>query len=203
MARRRRSPEHDITGESLFVPDDDSAWDHERIASEIAELRKDTPFAKKEAFEPSHFHMIGLGKHADDPALEHPFVRYQKGLTRFDLEAEGIRDYLDEKKAPEKWRLRRLPWRVRQLVFRLLNEHGDWMPIAWLTGTQGLENGDAELATMLGARETKQTKKGKPPVDGDDLVEAAVKLVGYDAIESVASAVLRLSQDLSEEEKKA
>lgn len=202
MARRRTSPEHDITGESLYVPDDDSAWDHDRIAAEVADLRKGTPF-EQQPFEPSSFHLLGVGKTAHDPAIGHPFVRYQKGRSRFDLDAEGIRDYLDESKSPEKWRLRRLKWSARAVVFRLLGEGGDWMPLAWLQGTHGLENGHEDLARLLAARETKQAIKGKKRiVDNEELVEEAVRLLGYDAIESVASAVVRLSQDLSEEEKK-
>ena len=74
-----KPPTHKIDGVAVFVSQHDSAWDHERIARERAEL----------------------------PAGSvHPYDDYQRGETRFDL--SQVQLYLRPGAVPVVWHLRRL-----------------------------------------------------------------------------------------------
>lgn len=206
MARRRFAPQHDITGPAIFVPEDDDAWDRERIGREMAALR-DEEIAHCKEEQGEDYEVPKWAERGDkppdiahpkDPAHNHPFVRYQRGLTRYDLRAEGISDYLDENAKPEKWILKHLSYHARSQVQRFQTErrHGDALALAFLEGVRGVENGDKRLAKLLKRREDDKT------VDDDEIIDAAANL-SYSAIEQAGFAVMQLSRDLTEEEKKA
>ena len=86
---RRSIPQYDPAARGSYIPDDDSAVDRDRIDLEAAKLK--------------------------DPAA-HPWARYLRGETRFDLDAEmqhagqpvRARDYLRPDEVPEVFKLRRL-----------------------------------------------------------------------------------------------
>lgn len=87
-----RPPQHRGDAPILFVHEDDDAWDKTKINEQVRRLKK--------------------------RAVDHPFVRYQAGATRFDLSApdegpdgeSGVLAYLDMTRATV-FALRRLTWR--------------------------------------------------------------------------------------------
>lgn len=76
-------PKHRIDAEALYVSAVDTAWDRPRIEAELDEL--------------------------GDQWDTHPVVRYFAGKTRYDVDAEGVRSYLNP--GAWIWVLRRLSTR--------------------------------------------------------------------------------------------
>lgn len=175
MARRALAPTHDLCARMRFIPSGDSAWDEERIIRESK----------------------AMGKDDTDPDKGHPFWRYQAGRTRFDLEADGIRDYIDFAKAPETWLFRRLPWEDRETIAYMQRQgrHESAMRMAFLRGCVGLENpvneSGVRLAKLLAAADRDEEK-----------ILAAVQDYAASAIGEVGEACVRGSQDLTPQEKK-
>jgi len=75
---RPNIPNYPIDGEAVYIPEDDDAWDHERIERERPDREGN-----------------------DDDA--HPCDRYWRGETRARL--EPVTEYLDMSKVPEQWYL--------------------------------------------------------------------------------------------------
>lgn len=208
---RRTAPQHDITKEGIYVPGSDLAWDKARIDAEVAELRDgmkpEQVYGKKITTWPP----VPAGE--GDPGAEHAFWRYIRGATRYDLEAEGVGEYLDASKAPEMWRLRRLSGADRARVLRLMRTgamHEGWQ-VAFLAGVAGLDGavGDEgkELARLLEARAATGTRKGRKVTDEEifaaaDAFDAVADLGAGDTVADVAGAVLSYCSPLTEEEKK-
>lgn len=200
MARRRFAPSHGFAGPHVFVPLDDSAWDHERIETEIADIEKRHGFASNDVAE----------RFRDSPAYRgneaHVVRRYWSGATRFDLEAEGVRDYLDLNKRPEQWIIR--PLTLRELAAaQVMTSAGSWdaaATSAFLSACIGLEGvtggREQQLAALLRARGEGYAHGGTRPTD--DAVLEATQAIAYEIPSEVGNAILRLSQDLSDDEKK-
>lgn len=202
MARQRFAPSHSCTGPHIFIPLDDSAWDLDRIEREIAEIEAEHKYEPpKDALERMQKSPAFRGPHA------HVVRRYWSGVTRFDIEAEGIRSYLDFNKRPEQWVLRPLGMRERHTATSMQNS-GEWDAaniFGFLSGVGGLQGAAdtaaVELDKLLRARaDDAPTPKGTRP--SDDVVLKAVEKIAYDIPHEVGAAVIRLSRDVSEEEKK-
>jgi hypothetical protein len=92
----KRPPTHRIDAPIVLVLLDDPAWDFERIKAEQTEMEK-----------------------AGEDPKRHPYVVYQSGASRYDLEATSkvlghprcAQDYLDESKSPARIKLRRLSYK--------------------------------------------------------------------------------------------
>jgi hypothetical protein len=76
-----RPPQHRADAPGRYIHGTDDAWDNERLERDKAD-----------------------GKLTD----QHPVVRYLSGRTRYDLEAEGVREYLRPGVKPVVFVLRRL-----------------------------------------------------------------------------------------------
>ena len=87
---RRPLPSYAIDGESIYIPESDTAWDWDRVEAE----RKD--------YEEG----------------QHPVDLYHQGATRCRL--ESVQEYLDMSKDPEKWTLKEVPARVSIEIQSLL-----------------------------------------------------------------------------------
>lgn len=202
MARQRTGPEHDITKEGIYIPGADSAWLREKIDAEVAALRKGT-----------NFENAGRIPTEDDPAFEHTFWRYVRGCTRFDIEAEGLSDYIDMAQEPEMWRLRRLSGRDRARVLRACRQDArDGFMLAFTLVVAGLDNAQGEeakeVARLLEARSSGSTRKGRAVTDDAllaavDALDAACGFGAGDTAQDVGAAALTFSGALTEEEKKA
>lgn len=119
---RLRPPQHavDLT-QVEYIPGDDDSWDHERLEREFASI-------------------------ADRQA--HPFVQYFSGETRYSLDAPTTftlrtkekggkvseevvtacaRDYVNEEKKPERWKIRRIDDLVYQYEIYPLIQSSDRM----------------------------------------------------------------------------
>lgn len=105
-----RPPQHRADALGRYVHALDDAWDRERLDAEAAR---------------------GDG---------HPFVRYVAGKTRFDLSAEGVRDYLRPGATPMVFVLRRLTLAEYVAVRDVSGMHAMWTACARL-GLVGVEDG--------------------------------------------------------------
>jgi hypothetical protein len=171
-----------------FVPEGDGAWDHERIAEECQAIRREAGWdPKSQTPDP-----------ATHPETGHIFHRYQNGLTRFDLDADGIRDYLYFDAKPEIWRLRRLTIPEQADVTAQIRggkpDQGYWL--AFVTGCTNLENPSNEAGRKL-ATELAADKRNP------EAIRAAVEDYAREAPAEVGVAVMLASQDLQPHEKKA
>lgn len=199
MARQRFAPRHSLDGPHVFIASDDSAWDSERIERECAEIREAAGWiAPNDPLEAMRTDPSRRGPDA------HVFWRYWDGLTRFDLSAEGIGDYLDMNKHPEAWVLR--PLGLRDVhVARGLDEQGNHKASAaasFLRGCVGLQAPRGEHEVALDALLRARADGKGPSRPSEEKVWEAVERIAYEIPEVVGSAVNRLSRDLTEEEKK-
>jgi hypothetical protein len=188
MARTVFAPTHDVCAAARFVPEGDDAWNLELVEKECDEIREAvgwTPASKD-----------------PDPAKDrthgHIYYRYHCGVTRFDLDADGISNYLSFEKKPEIWRLRRLPLAVRAELRLLVRrgEHDRSMYLAFTAGCAGLDNPANEQGQALA---TELAKAKRHP---DKILELAENY-STSSIVHVAYAVQELAADLSDQEKKA
>lgn len=171
-------PQHSVTAEIEFVSRTDPAWDRDRVNSELDEM-------------------------TDEEGQQHPFVQYQAGATRYDLDALGkrpgdgdelvearTRDYFKPEVQPRVFKLRRL--KAAQ-VSRCLD-------IGGRTGEK--------LACQLGLREVDPPIRGlklkgrERPLSEDELQKIADAL-GVDTVWEVGAAALEASRLPTEQEKKA
>lgn len=208
---RRTAPQHDITKEGIYVPGSDLAWDKTRIDAEVAELRDG--LKPQQVYGPKVEKWPAVPVHEDDPARQHAFWRYVQGTTRYDLDAEGIGEYLDRSKNPEMWRLRRISGNDRSRVQRLWRGggHHEGFVVAFLGGAVGLDGAESdegkELARLLEARASTGTRKGRKVTDDEvlaaaDAFDAASGLGAGDTVDDVGGAVMSFCSPLTEEEKK-
>ena len=176
MARKKFAPSHSITGPMLFIPAGDGAWLDEQIDAETHDDK-------------------GKALPAQD---EHPFWRYFHGETRYDLDAEGIREYLDPEKDPETWQIKALSMKQRHRVDALLRV-GDVegaQLFAFLRGCEDLIAGASNPAGEALAKALRAKKRK------DENVVAAVEAYAFDVVNDVGSAIIRVSKDLTPQEKK-
>ncbi len=145
----------------------------------------------------------------ESPAFQGPTAhvvrRYWLGLTRFDLQAEGVDVYLDRNKHPEEWLIRPLSMAEVQAA-SAMQSAGQWDQAAsasWLVACVGLQGPRDEksvaLDKLLRARAGTVQDGAKPT---DEALLEAVQQIAYEIPEVVGHAILNLSRDLSEEEKK-
>lgn len=179
MARRRFAPTHDLCARMRYIPESDTAWDMDRIQRELAELGPD-------------------GENGD---TGHPFFRYHSGTTRYDLDADGMRDYLRPDVVPEMWLFRRLEWAQREQIAHM-QRAGQTLGaarVAFLGGVVGIENASNEAG-----RELDRLLRMPLPRSSERCVEilAAVEAYAAEVILEVGTACLLASRDLSPEEKK-
>lgn len=206
MARQTFSPQHDLTGPAIFVPPGDTAWDKEKIEAEIVQLRIDA------GIEPAKARALNVVEHdrirynpavvwADDsdPGREHVWVRYMLGETRYDLEAEGIRNYLDETKEPETWHLKPMSSRERAVVNRqeAAGREVEACHMAALVCLTGADNA-GEVGALL---ENREGNVGGKPVTDQRIMDALDNL-SIDLAHMIGTAARYLSRDLSPQEKK-
>lgn len=90
---RPKPPAHRIDGQPIYIPEEDEAWDHDRVASE------------REALPDGQTHLV------DD---------YFDGSGRYRL--EPVEGYYDPAKKPERWFLRRPPPDVLLTARTFVNE---------------------------------------------------------------------------------
>lgn len=176
MARRRLAPTHDLCARMRYIPESDTAWDRKRIDEEMKKL----------------------GKPGEDSETGHPFQRYHAGTTRFDLEADGIRDYLvPDAPPPEMWLFKRLPWAVREQIAHLTlqGRHLAARRVSFLAGVVGLENPANEAGEKLDQLLRAEERD-------DDAIIAAAEAYAAEVIGEVGGAAMLASKDLSPEEKK-
>lgn len=183
MARAIFAPTHDVCAAARFIPEDDTAWDTKRIEAECEAMRK------------------GWDGKGTDPAFDrstgHVFYRYHQGATRYDLDADGISDYVDFDKKPEIWKMRRLSLEDRAEIRMLVKRDVDRaMRMAICLGCTGLENPSNEAGKTL-ATELARDKRDNAAI------LAAFENYSASALVHVATAIQNLSADLDEREKKA
>lgn len=172
-----RLPAHAIDSTPVYILPTDPAWDHDRIDEELAQAKKD--------------------------GLDHPLLAYQRGETRYDINAgeEGSRpvDYLKGK--PARFLLRRLTVsqyaniHARQLrEYRTHGSDGNFSEIyvdCARLGLAGIEDSPVEYMAA-GTETSERTLRA--------LFDRYGSLMA--AIEPIGLAVWRLSQPLTDAEKK-
>lgn len=217
MARRRFAPSHSLLARALYIPADDSAWDHERIDKEAAEIRREAGW-EPERPEPHDTDVSLAAKQRrnfiTDPARDqetgHPFFRYQMGFTRYDLDADHLRDYLDESKNPERWTWKRLGIEERRRFESLADlNRGRAQEFAVMAGLTGLDLGTDEntepdlleagrkLSTLL----VKYEPKDRSEQVRQQILEAFENF-SEDALYDVGERIYESAKDLTAQEKK-
>lgn len=129
-----------------------------------------------------------------DATSDHPFWRYWRGETRFDLQDDDVTALLDADADPEVWRLRVLDYADRMTCQRLL---GRGEPLAayehaFLRGVVGVTGASAELAEAL--EEKTPTKRQGKHIKA---IKEAVERYAFDAVQDIGAAVIRSSGDLT------
>ncbi len=134
-----------------------------------------------------------------DAETGHPFWVYMLGFTRFDLDAGGIGEYLDQSKNPETWSFRRMTIaeRSRYEYLERTKTRTEANAYAFVTCVTGLDNpGTAEgqeLARLLGMHKRPKNEK----------ILQAVEDYAASALDEVGFAAYQASADLLPHEKKA
>lgn len=189
MARQRFAPEHSLAAVARFIPASDSSWDTTRLIDEYKTLRKDWD---GEGDDP-----------VSDPERGHIAVRYFAGLTRYDLDAGGVREYIDFEKNPEMWKLRRLTTEQRAEIEHLdsvgLKTRAD--QIAFMKGVSGVENASGDAGHELSKLLEHGPKPGREAL-WESKVMDAIGNYSIECLADVAEAVRRFNADLRPHEKK-
>jgi hypothetical protein len=184
--RRRFAPSHDLVARMVFVPSDDTAWRTDLIDAECGEMSKDaTDYSSRAAI---YMH----------PETGHPFWRYQRGETRYDIDAADLQPYIDRSKTPETWRFRRLTLAERGHCRTLeragsldaSREYAFGCAVTSVDGAFG-PMGEALVAALA-----------KMPRDSDAILKAAENY-SASSVQEVGQACIWGSQDLTPLEKKA
>jgi len=121
----KRPPAHRADAIPVLIIHDDLAWDHERVKAEVADATAENERRKtaaREAKPPTEPDLIDVG--------EHPYFRYQRGDTRFDLDAQipwrgkplAASDYLRDDEEPTRFILRRFRWDTYHRVAGLVGK---------------------------------------------------------------------------------
>lgn len=123
---RRMPPSYPVDGDAIYIPSDDTAWDHERIERERAEY--------------------------DAKGATHPYDEYRSGQTRSRI--EPIQEYLDMGKNPEQWILedRHFPPRIRREIGAILSRGIENIPqafyLAFKWGVKDVKSSPFKLKRM-------------------------------------------------------
>jgi hypothetical protein len=176
--RRKFAPTHSICAAMRYIPTDDGAWRRELIDAEVL----------KENLK-------------DGDLSQHPYWRYYRGETRFDLSDPALQPYLDPGVTPEVWRFRRLATPVREHVGYLL-AHGR-AEEAWryvferdVIGLEGaVGDAGAKLAALINKEDRSEETRSA--------IVAAAEDYAADAMSEIGGACYRGSRDLTVAEKKA
>lgn len=114
MARQKFAPTHDLCARMRYVPSSDSAWRHDKVDREVAELRRAAIAELGE--DPPASSVAEAQASPYDAEHGHPFWRYFSGATRYDLDDPQLQPYLDRGASPETWSFRRLTLDERDRV---------------------------------------------------------------------------------------
>lgn len=166
-----------ITHKPVYVPSNDDAWDHDRIEREKAQILE--------------------GEESPWPELEdHPVVRYQGGVSRYDLAT--VQDYLDPSKSPLRFNLRRLnlnEWDECQAL-----AEGKSGGVVYASGPSRLYAIQKSLESVEGLPEWQAHRKRKG-WDVED-VEALRDILGEHEYIMLGFAAIAASRPLDPREKK-
>ncbi len=103
--------QHKIDAIPTYILQNDDAWLSDKIDEEVTKLNKrdaDDPLVFPEDDE-SPGYVQRINKYRRQLILRfHPVHRFMTGHTRYDLDAENIRQYLDMSKQPTMFKFRRL-----------------------------------------------------------------------------------------------
>jgi hypothetical protein len=192
MAKSRaRAPQHRLDHIPQFVPISDPAWNEDIVAKAILD--------KEDSIELESGEVVEL----------HPLRRYLQGYTRYDLDEPGLRSViektgcLDLAKA-EIWSLRVLAFDHRLRVFQLdaAGSDGQAHLVAFAHGVVGLKTPEDDDA----ARDATKAIEKLPAKDRKvSQIQALYEAVGnyrMTALDEVGAAVVQLSSDLFEDERK-
>lgn len=160
-------PIHSLDRPIEYICDSDSAWDDERIEKEFSVIRNDPK----------------------ENINKHPVRVYFSGTTRYDLDADGVREYVDFDKKPVVFRLRRLS---DNAWTEIRNMHGagkiaSAQALAFEYGVVSIDNVDFTL-------EAPQTKHKTLTAQDLKLLRGAF---GRSVCDEVGQAVINANQDLT------
>lgn len=172
---------HRIDHQIVYIHEADTAWDHERIKYELAVIEGKRPAEQ--------------GR----PVLwtkrtEHPWWRYVAGFTRGDL--KGVEDYLkhrDGTEGPVRFHFERIGSMPAWSVVKGLNEKGQFYDrdmTALRLSLKAVDGFDLE-----GGR------KGQPLTDSD--LQKLRETYGESVIEALGAVAYKMSQELTDAEKKS
>lgn len=176
--RQRFAPTHSICAAMRYVPQHDSSWRRELIDDEV------------------------LKENLKDGELsQHPYWRYYRGETRFDLTDPALQPYIDPSVTPEVWRFRRLTLQTREQIGYLLGQGR--LDEAWRYAFErdvvGLEGAVGDAGTKLASLISKEDRSD----DNRAAIISAAEDYAADAVSEVGGACYRGSRDLTAAEKKA
>jgi hypothetical protein len=198
---RLKPPRHKIVETGIYISPDDDAWDMERIEREAREAKDEHERTLAQAAEleerGGHEEAKQLReKAAEDGAINLPFARYLFGETRYQL--DGVREYLDESKRPEKWYLRRLP-EPDFYELKAMREE------SVRAGSQSGFDASHRLAAKRGIVRCENGPEIKLDARGYVTAESMEKIRRLDdeLILQLGQAVMEVSKGLTEAEKKA
>ncbi|MBK6920563.1 MAG: hypothetical protein IPH07_24395 [Deltaproteobacteria bacterium] len=197
--RQKFAPTHDLCARMRYVPSSDSAWRHELVDSETAELRKAA--------------IVALGEHPSALELEaardapyhaetgHPFWRYFSGSTRFDLDDPALQPYLDRDAKPETWRFRRLTLdeRDRAAYYDRQGKRETGLAFAYAHAVLELLNPSSAEGERLADYLAKLPRTGRSASQIDELLRLTEDYAGSIAAD-VGAAAFQGSQDLTRAE---
>ena len=162
-------PQHKIDAKCVYVPmrhlgRDSEAWDWDRINKEVRSKKK---------------------------TEIHPVIQYFTGVTRYDIEAHGVKDYLNEN--PPTFIFRRLKLlefeRVRTRL--IMEDPYGAQRLAVQHALEEIQNVDVKIDNL-----------GKKPLDDDDCEEIA-DAIGRDTFYEIGQAIIKASGDLADAERKS
>ncbi len=93
-------PQHRIDHQPIYISREDQSWEIEKVIEEQEEIEK------KYADDPIDYEAPDAREKIIDRL--HPFEHYYAGLSRYDLDANNLRDYLDKANPPVMFKFRRL-----------------------------------------------------------------------------------------------
>lgn len=161
----------DVKG--AYIPAMDEAWDWDKHEKE--EKKNSKKKKKSQDF---------------DDLL--PMDKYFAGMTRYDISAPGLKDYLDLKKNPAIFRFRRLKFNEHETLKSKedLGDSREAQRMALMFALEGIDNVDIKLDGL-----------GTKILDIDQ-VEDLADVIGRETIWEIGRAIIRASGDLRDWEKK-
>ena len=192
MAKSRaRAPQHRLDHIPQYVPDGDPAWNPEIVAKAYADIDATVELENGES--------VAL----------YPLRRYLHGRTRFDLQEPGLREViaktgcLDLERA-EIWSLRVLPFDHRLRVQQLDKggqEHQAHL-VAFGQGVVGLQTPEEDEAARAAVKAIEKLPARDRKTSQIQALYEAVADYRMEALGEVGWAVMHLSSDLFEDERK-